>query len=244
MFWKCYLISYSKQNKQGQGAGCQDAQIAPGPPSLYQNIDNDRTHLHSRPCRPSGRCGVGHGAINCKTINDISPLASKLSILIQFVLYSCWLGADIQFGSAFDFNFDWKCVWKWIRSNSFLSFCPRWQNVTMMFYSEKWMIVTKRRSVQRSALGGGRSGGELFHFPAWRNVAVTSWGQATVVLTIHWSPLNGAELHNSDTIAILQIHSKIQYLQLSPTAQHPASPAEPADTFLSRPQNPLLNDIL
>ena len=91
---------------------------------------------------------------------------------------------------------------------------------------------------------GGRSGGELFHFPAWRNVAVTSWGQATVVLTIHWSPLNGAELHNSDTIAILQIHSKIQYLQLSPTAQHPASPAEPADTFLSRPQNPLLNDIL
>ena len=162
MFWKCYLISYSKQNKQGQGAGCQDAQIAPGPPSLYQNIDNDRTHLHSRPCRPSGRCGVGHGAINCKTINDISPLASKLSILIQFVLYSCWLGADIQFGSTFDFNFDWKCVWKWIRSNSFLSFCPRWQNVTMMFYSEKWMIVTKRRSVQRSALGGGQGGGSFF----------------------------------------------------------------------------------
>ena len=36
------------------------------------------------------RCGVAHGAINCKTINDSSPLASKLSILIQFVLYS-WL---------------------------------------------------------------------------------------------------------------------------------------------------------
>ena len=89
---------------------------------------------------------------------------------------------------------------------------------------------------------GGRSGGgELFHFPAWRNVAVTSWGQATVVLTIHWSPLNGAELHNSDTIAILQIHSKIQYLQLSPTAQHPAAiPAQPSPTNHKRgnPANP------
>ena len=100
----------------------------------------------------------------------------------------------------------------------------------MMFYSEKWMIVTKRRSVQRSALRGSSGGWKLFHFPAWRNVAVTSWGQATVVLTIHWSPLNGAELHNSDTIAILQIHSKIQYLQLS------------GESFVPPPQN-LLDDI-
>ena len=37
--------------------------------------------------------------------------------------------------------------------------------------------------------------------------------------------LNGAELHNGDTIAILQIHSKIQYLQLSPTAQPSTPPA-------------------
>ena len=74
------------------------------------------------------------------------------------------------------------------------------------------------------AVGGGQ-GGELFHFPAWRNVAVTGWGQATVVLTIQWSPAEWGRVTQwrYNCYFADSLKNSISAAVTNSPAQHPAS---------------------
>ena len=102
--------------------------------------------------------------------------------------------------------------------------------MTMMLYAEKM----DDRMEREGAGGSGIIRAKLFHKPlAWPGQIMFSERSDRVSnvqtrgpVTSQWGP--GDTI--TDTIAILQIHSKIQYLQLSP-----AGPAASVRIFLSSP---------